>query len=44
VAETSHWLTNSPGFSNFAMDAQGFVYETLFNAVVKIDSKEDHFT
>jgi len=31
--------TNSPGFSNFAMDAQGFVYETLFDAVVKIDSR-----
>lgn len=31
--------TNSPGFSNFAMDEQGFVYETLFDAVVKIDSR-----
>lgn len=31
--------TNSPGFSNFAMDEQGYVYETLFGAVVKIDSK-----
>jgi streptogramin lyase len=30
---------NSPGFSNFAMDEQGFVYETLFDAVVKIDSR-----
>jgi virginiamycin B lyase len=28
---------NGPGFSNFAMDAKGFVYETLDNGVVKID-------
>lgn len=28
---------NGPGFSNFAMDAKGFVYETLDDSVVKID-------
>lgn len=28
---------NSPGFSNFAMDPQGFIYETLQDSVVKID-------
>jgi streptogramin lyase/mono/diheme cytochrome c family protein len=30
---------NSPGFSNFHMDAQGYVYETINEGVVKIDSK-----
>ena len=28
---------NGPGFSNFAMDAEGYVYETLDDGVVKID-------
>lgn len=30
---------NSPGFSNFHMDSQGYVWETLFRNVVKIDSR-----
>lgn len=30
---------NSPGFSNFHMDAGGYVWETLFRNVVKIDSR-----
>ncbi len=34
--------TNSPGFSNFALDPQGYVYETEFNAVIKIDPKDGH--
>jgi streptogramin lyase len=28
---------NSPGFSNFAMDPQGFVYETTDEGLIKID-------
>ena len=30
---------NSPGFSNFHMDAEGFVYETIDRGVVQIDSR-----
>lgn len=30
---------NSPGFSNFHMDAEGYVYETINQGVVKIDSR-----
>ncbi len=30
---------NSPGFSNFHMDAEGFVYETINRGVVRIDSR-----
>jgi len=30
---------NSPGFSNFHMDADGYVYETIERAVVRIDSR-----
>jgi streptogramin lyase len=30
---------NSPGFSNFHMDSEGFVYETAFRNVVRIDSR-----
>ena len=30
---------NSPGFSNFHMDAEGYVYETIKRGVVKIDSR-----
>jgi len=30
---------NSPGFSNFHMDAWGYVYETIKRGVVKIDSR-----
>jgi streptogramin lyase/mono/diheme cytochrome c family protein len=30
---------NSPGFSNFHMDAEGYVYETVKRGVVKIDSR-----
>lgn len=32
-------LPNSPGFSNFHMDSQGSVFETLFRNVVRIDSR-----
>jgi virginiamycin B lyase len=30
---------NSPGFSNFHIDPEGYVWETINNGVVKIDSK-----
>jgi streptogramin lyase len=30
---------NSPGFSNFHMDSEGYVYETINEGVVKIDSR-----
>ena len=30
---------NSPGFSNFHMDSEGFVYETAFRHVVRMDSR-----
>lgn len=30
---------NSPGFSNFHMDADGYVYETIDRGVVRIDSR-----
>ena len=30
---------NSPGFSNFHMDAEGYVYETIKQGVVRIDSR-----
>jgi streptogramin lyase/mono/diheme cytochrome c family protein len=30
---------NSPGFSNFHMDTEGFVYETIDRGVVQIDSR-----
>ncbi|MCH8266792.1 MAG: carboxypeptidase regulatory-like domain-containing protein [Acidobacteria bacterium] len=32
-------LLNSPGFSNFAMDREGFVWETLNSFVVKISKR-----
>lgn len=31
--------TNSPGFSNFHMDPEGYVFETIDRGVVKIDSR-----
>ena len=30
---------NSPGFSNFHMDSEGYLYETINEGVVKIDTK-----
>jgi len=30
---------NSPGFSNFHIDPEGYVWETINSGVVKIDSR-----